>query len=113
MTADTGGGGPDAVLTGLNRRGVPAVVTLVGTPDWANDGLDAEQAAAGQHGVRRLRVRRGEPVPVRPSLDDLERAEPGTLAEPASPKIYVDRLLNPGYARDQGGEPVRAASAAA
>ena len=30
-------GRDDAVLNGLNSHGIPAVVTLVGTPDWASE----------------------------------------------------------------------------
>ena len=72
-----------------------------------------EPAAAGRHGVRRLRVRRGEPVPVRPSLDDLERAEPGALAEPRLAEGLRRPAAQPRLRRDQGREPVRARRRAA
>jgi hypothetical protein len=87
----------DAVLTGLNRRGIPAVVTLVGTPDWANDGqnpnvppldstsfADFAYAAASRYPFVRHWTIWNEPNQAR-------------WLNPASPSIYVDRLLNPAY----------------
>ena len=57
--------------------------------------------------------RRRRPIPVRPLLDDLERAKPAALAvDPASPTLYVTRLLNPAYAAIHDASPDRSSQAA-
>ena len=94
---------PDRVLTALNRRGIAAVVTLVGTPSWANGGFDASWAPDIADGVRRLRLRRGEPLPVRPPLDDLERAQPGAVAEAHHAADLREPAAQPGVRGDQAG----------
>ena len=94
---------PDRVLTALNRRGIAVVVTLVGTPSWANGGFDASWAPDSGDGVRRLRPRRGEPLPVRPLLDDLERAQPVAVAEAHNAEDLRRAAAEPRVRGDQAG----------
>ena len=80
-------GGPDwdqsdAILRGLNRRGIVPVVTLWGTPRWANGGRSPNWAPRSKWTFPRLRAARGGSLSVRPQLADLERAEPAALAPP-------------------------------
>jgi len=90
-------GSADAVLKGLRKRGIGAVVTIHGTPRWANGGRgpnwapmrartlgDFAYAAAGRFPwVKRWTVW-NEPNQRR-------------WLRPTSPRVYVTRLLNPAY----------------
>ena len=88
---------PDGVLRGLRARKIAAVVTLVGTPAWANGGSGANVAptdgrafadfafaAAKRYWWVRDWTVWNEPNQVR-------------WLRPASPANYVGQLLNPGY----------------
>ena len=89
---------PDEVLQGLRRRGLPVVLTLLGTPAWANGGRPwnvppthpstfanfAAAAAARYPWVRHWLIW-NEP--------NLSR-----FLDPPSPSLYTRRLLNPAYA---------------
>lgn len=89
----------DAVLRGLRRHGIQPVVTLYGTPRWANGGLapnwaptspepfaDFSRAAATRYSWVRLWTIWNEPN--RPQW-----------MRPTSPPTYVRNLLNPAYAQ--------------
>ena len=88
---------PDRLLGALRARGLDPVVTLWGTPEWANgdsgpnvaptDGADFAsfaRAAAERYRFVRRWVMWNEPN------------KPLWL-KPASPETYVARILNPGY----------------
>ena len=70
----------DAVLRGLRRHGIEPVVTLYGTPRWANGGLAPNWAPTSERMLRRLRARSRHAVPVGAPVGDLERAEPPAVA---------------------------------
>ena len=89
----------DRVLKGLHAHGIAPLVTLAGTPGWANGGKSAAWAPLRRSLVRRLRVRRCPPLSVRPLLDDLERAQPRVLPSADDRRVYVNKLLNPAYAQ--------------
>jgi hypothetical protein len=90
--------GADAVLGGLRERGIAAVVGIVGTPSWANGGRSpayaprraADVAAFAGAAAGRYRWVR----------DWLVWNEPNQVRwlRPASPAVYVTRILNPAYA---------------
>ena len=63
----------DPVLDGLHAHGITPLVTIWGSPEWANGGHAGELAAEKR--LRELRVRRVQALPVGPSLDRMERAE--------------------------------------
>ena len=89
---------PDRLLAALHARGLDPVVTLLGTPGWANgnagpnvappDGTDfaafAREAALRYRYVRRWVVWNEPNKPI--------------WLKPASPETYVQRFLNPAYA---------------
>nr|MDQ3823586.1 hypothetical protein [Actinomycetota bacterium] len=88
----------DAVLRGLRARRIDAVVTLYGTPRWANGGRTANWAPANGSTIsafayaaakRYWWVRRW-----------LVWNEPNQRLHlrPTAPGVYVARLLNPAYA---------------
>ncbi len=89
----------DAVLRGLRRHGIQPLVTLYGTPGWANGGLapnwaptdgrlfgDFARAAATRYSWARLWTIWNEPN------------KPQWL-RPTSAETYVRKLLNPAYAQ--------------
>jgi hypothetical protein len=89
---------PDAVLRGLRARGIGAVVTLVGTPRWANGGYAWHRAPASGStfaafayaAATRYSWVREWTVWNEPNMVQWLR--------PTTPAVYVTRLLNPGYA---------------
>jgi hypothetical protein len=98
-------GRADRLLGALQARGLEPVVTIWGTPSWANGGgspnaaplrgEDFQQfaaAAAGRYGFVRKWVIWNEPN------------KPIWL-KPVSPQIYVARILNPGYRGIKGVSP--------
>jgi hypothetical protein len=87
----------DQVLRGLQTRGIQPVVTLVGTPAWANGGRaprfapprGREFAAFAAAAARRYRFVRYWVIWNEPNLR--------RWFEPTLPGTYVRRLLNPAY----------------
>ncbi len=71
----------DLVLEGLQDRGIPAVVGLVGSPRWANGGR-TPNFAPGAAAFARIRAHGGEPLQLGQPVARLERAEPGAMASP-------------------------------
>ena len=86
----------DAVLRALHARGITALVTLYGSPRWANGGRgpnalplrgfgDFAYAAARRFPWVRMWTAWNEP-------------NGRTFSVPVSPRLYVQRLLDPAYA---------------
>jgi hypothetical protein len=89
---------PDAILTGLRAHGLTPIVTLLGTPPWANGGRTANYAPtrAADFG-RFVRAAATRYRWVRYWLVWNEPNQTRWL-RPASARVYVQRLLNPAYA---------------
>ncbi len=89
---------PDQVLQGLHERGIPAVVAIVGTPAWANGGRPPSYAPS--RGADVARFARAAATRYRWVRDWLIWNEPNQRRwlRPASPVVYVSRILNPAYA---------------
>ena len=91
---------PDRVLRGLRRYGLTPVLTLLGTPAWANGGRGPNFAPPQAEPFRRVLARCCQALPVGSLLADLERAEQAALAEadaggdlrpaPAQPRVQGD-----------------------
>jgi hypothetical protein len=90
--------GADAVLNGLNRRGIPAVVTLVGTPGWANGGLGPSRAPTSKRTFADFAYAAASRYPFVRHWTIWNEPNQQRWLNPASPKVYVERLLNPAYA---------------
>jgi Glycosyl hydrolase family 1 len=90
--------GTDAILLGLKARGIQPVVTLYGTPGWANGGKGPTVAPdSGQaFGDFAYAVAKRYPF-VRYWTIWSEPNQRKSLSVP-SPRLYVTRLLNPAYA---------------
>ncbi|HSC91208.1 MAG TPA: beta-galactosidase [Gaiellaceae bacterium] len=89
---------PDSVLHALRARGIRPLITLVGTPRWANGGRPAN--VAPQRGADFARFAATAAARYPWVLDWSIWNEPNQVRflRPASPQTYVTRLLNPAYA---------------
>ena len=96
----------DPILNGLRAHGIPAVVTIWGTPRWANGGRSANWApnrAADFANFAAAAAKRYRHV-----KKWLIWNEPNQRRwlKPTTPRTYVTKLLNPAYAaikRTSGG----------
>jgi hypothetical protein len=91
-------GGNDALMQGLRRHGIDAVLTLLGTPEWANGGRTFNFAPddASSFGDFAFAAAKRYPWVTRWTVWN----EPNQRRwlRPTTAEIYVRRLLNPGYA---------------
>jgi hypothetical protein len=88
---------PDAILRGLRRYGLTPVLTLVGTPAWANGGRPPNFAPPRPRDFRRFALAAARRYPwVRYWLIWNEPNKRLWL-RPTKPAIYVGHLLNPAY----------------
>jgi hypothetical protein len=88
---------PDRVLRGLRRHGLTPVVTLLGTPSWANGGRGPNYAPPHPRDFRAFARAAASRYPwVRYWLIWNEPNHPLWL-KPTRASIYVEHLLNPGY----------------
>jgi len=92
----------DALLRGLHARGIEPVVTLYGTPRWANGGRSANWAPASGATWKSFARRTAQRYPfVRRWLIWNEPNQQRWL-RPTSPLVYTKTLLNPAYAAIHG-----------
>src|ERR1043166_3189925 len=90
-------GGIDDVLNGLHARGIAPLVTLYGTPGWANGHKKPNVAPTSAStfadfafaAAKRYRFVRKWTIWIEPN----QRLSPART----SPRLYVTRLLNPAY----------------
>jgi hypothetical protein len=84
------------VLDGLHAQGMTPLVTLYGTPSWANGGKSPSHLPTSGFGdfVSAAAVR----FPWVRMWTIWNEPNNGVFASPVSPSQYVKRLLNPGYA---------------
>jgi hypothetical protein len=88
----------DAVLRGLRARRIDAVVTLYGTPRWANGGQSANWAPTSGASIAGFAYAAAKRYPwIRRWLVWNEPNQRIHL-RPTAPRVYVSRLLNPAYA---------------
>ena len=91
-------GGVDAVLDGLHARGIQPLVTLYGTPGWANGGAKPNVAPTSATAFADFAYVVAKRYPfVRDWTIWSEPNQRLSLLTP-SPALYVSRLLNPAYA---------------
>ena len=87
----------DRVLFSLRRHGLTPVLTIVGTPGWANGGRGPQYAPPHPRDFRRFAIAIARHYPwVRYWLIWNEPNKPLWL-KPTKAAIYVQHLLNPGY----------------
>jgi hypothetical protein len=88
---------PDRVLSGLHRYGLTPVLTIVGTPGWANGGRSPAYApprASDFRAFATAAAKRYEWVRYWLIWNEPNKR---LWLKPTRPKIYVKHLLNPGY----------------
>ena len=77
---------------------IAAVVTLVGTPSWANGGFDASWAPDSGSAFADFAHAAASRYPFVRYWTIWNKPNQARWLKPATPKIYVTRLLNPAYA---------------
>ena len=88
----------DTVLGALHRAGIPVLLTVNGTPTWANGGHPPSYAPATSSSFTAFVTAAARRFPwVRKWTIWNEPNQPRWL-RPGSPRLYVTRLLNPAYA---------------
>jgi hypothetical protein len=96
---------PDAVLDPLAASGVEAVVTLYGTPGWANGGRGANVAPARGADFARFARAAAERYPAVHRWTIWNEPNQRRWLSTASPAQYVTKLLNPAYAAIHSASP--------
>src|SRR4051794_39077833 len=86
----------DTVLRGLHAEGIPAVVTLYGSPTWANGGHPPNWLPT--KGFADFAYAASKQFPWVHQWTVWNEPNGRTFAVPVSPAAYVRRLLNPAYA---------------
>jgi hypothetical protein len=89
--------GPDRLLRALRARGLEPVVTIWGTPSWANGGGGPNVAPRRAEDFQRFAQAAAERYPYVTRWIMWNEPNKATWLRPASPRTYVTRILNPGY----------------
>jgi hypothetical protein len=95
----------DKVLNGLRAHGIAAVVTLVGTPAWANGGRGPSWAP--QNGARfaDFAYAAARRYPFVRYWTIWNEPNQRLWLRPTSPRVYVETLLSPAYAAIKRASP--------
>jgi Beta-galactosidase len=89
---------PDAVLSAVRKRGIRPLVTLTGTPRWANGGRAANIAPRRAADFARFAAAVAARYPWVRDWSIWNEPNQARFLRPSSPRTYVTRLLNPAYA---------------
>ena len=88
----------DAVLRGLRKHHVAALVTLYGSPRWANGHRAPNVVPLGKWTLASFAVAAAKRYPWVRMWEIWNEPNLRTFLRPNSPSVYVRRLLNPTYA---------------
>jgi hypothetical protein len=91
-------GGVDAVLQGLHARGIEPLVTLLGTPGWANGSQKPNVAPKSTTAFSDFAYAAAKRYPFVRKWTIWNEPNQQISLSTASPRLYVQRLLNPAYA---------------
>ena len=89
---------PDLVLRGLHARRIGVVLTLLGTPRWANGGRAWQVAPTRGTDFANFAYAASARYPWIHEWTVWNEANQRRWLSPVSPRTYVTRLLNPAYA---------------
>ena len=90
-------GRTDRLLGALRARGLEPVVTLWGTPDWANGGEGPNVAPLSGDDFERFTEAAAERYPYVTKWIMWNEPNKPIWLKPASARTYVSQILNPGY----------------
>ena len=99
-------GSADTVLRGLNAHGIRAVVTLYGTPRWANGGRSPNWAPKKGAYFANFAVAAAKRYPFVKQWLIWNEPNQRRWLRPTTPRTYVKQLLNPAFYamhRNRGG----------
>jgi Glycosyl hydrolase catalytic core len=89
----------DPVLRGLRRHGIEPVVTLFGTPAWANGGRGSNWAPTSGKAFANFAYAAASRYPWVTLWTIWNEPNRTTFLRPTTASTYVDKLLNPAYAQ--------------
>jgi len=95
----------DAILDGLEQHGIAAVVTLVGTPGWANGSLGRNWAPEKGTSFANFAYAAARRYPFVRYWTIWNEPNQRLWLRPTTPRVYVERLLNPAYAAIKQANP--------
>jgi hypothetical protein len=90
-------GTADAVLQGLRARGIVPLVTLVGTPRWANGGRRPNWAPLRKTPFANFAYAAAKRYPFVRRWEIWNEPNQRRWLRPTSARLYTTRLLNPAY----------------
>ena len=90
-------GSADSVLRGLNAHGISAVVTLYGTPRWANGGRSPNWAPNKGAWFANFAVAAAKRYPFVQKWLIWNEPNQRRWLRPTTPRTYVKQLLNPAF----------------
>jgi hypothetical protein len=88
----------DAVMRGLRAHRIGVLVTLYGTPSWANGGKGANGLPGSKYSLAAFAVAVAKRYPWVRLWEIWNEPNLRRFLKPNSPRLYVRRLLNPTYA---------------
>ena len=88
---------PDRILLGLRRHGLTPVLTVVGTPPWANGRRPPNFAPPHPRDFSRFATAAARRYPWVHYWLIWNEPNKRLWLRPTKPRIYVEHLLNPGY----------------
>jgi hypothetical protein len=94
----SGWGQSDAILRGLHERGMVPVVTIWGTPRWANGGRSANWAPRSKWWFAGFARRAADRYPFVKHWLIWNEPNQRRWLRPTSARVYTQTLLNPAYA---------------
>lgn len=87
----------DATLKGLRQHRIAVLVTLYGTPAWANGGQAANVLPRSKHSLAAFAYAAATRYPWLRMWEIWNEPNLRRFLNPNSPQLYVQRLLNPTY----------------
>jgi hypothetical protein len=87
----------DATLGALHARGITVLATLVRTPAWASGGRAQNTVPTGKYAFAAFAVAVAKRYPWLHLWEIWNEPNLQSFLKPNSPKLYVQRLLNPAY----------------